>query len=200
MADDVLAVSDETADLLFRTARTARRFTDQPVSDAQLTAIHELVKYGPTAGNGQQLRITFVRSQDAKSRLLRHLDEGNRPKSEQAPVVAVLSADRDFHEHLPLLAPHSRGARERWESDPEARWHEALLSAHLQAGYFIIAARAVGLAAGPMSGFDADAMSAEFHPDGSQRAFLVVNLGYPAEDAWRERAPRLTFDQQVTVL
>lgn len=180
---------------LFTDARTANTFTGEPVSDEALRAIWELAQWPPTAANTQPLRATFVRSAEGKERLLPLLAEGNRAKSEAAPVVALLAADLDFHEHSPVTFPVKPGFRESLEEQgPEGREPMARFNASLQAGYFLLAARAHGLAAGPMAGFDADAVTTEFFPGGRHRALLVVNLGHPADDAWHPRLPRLAAE------
>lgn len=185
------------ADVLFREAHTGYRFSDEPVSDEQLRAIHELVKWAPTAMNSAPLRVTVVRSAEARARLLPHLSPRNRAKAESAPVTAILSYDLDFHEHLPRLQPHDPSLRDRF-TDEDARARQASFNAALQAGYFILAVRAVGLAAGPIGGFDRAGVDAEFFPDGRQRAFLVVNLGTAAADGTMPRSPRLEFDDVFT--
>lgn len=194
-----LAIDDAAADLLFREAHTTYRFTDEAVSDEQLRAIHELVKWAPTALNAQPLRVTLVRSTEAKARLVSHLAPFNKAKTESAPVAAILSYDVDFHEHLPVLAPQNPGARESFAE--EAKRHGfGTFNGALQAAYFILGVRAVGLAAGPMGGFDKAGLDAEFFPDGSQRSLVVVNIGHPADDGQFPRNPRLGFDEVVTVL
>ena len=136
-----LAIDDRTAGLLFRDAHTAYAFTDQPVTDEQLAAIYDLVRHAPTAMNSQPLRITYIRSEAAKARLLPLLAEGNRPKSASAPVVAILAADTNFHENFARVLPQLPGAKEKF-ADDDARAQAARFNASLQAGYFIIAARA----------------------------------------------------------
>jgi 3-hydroxypropanoate dehydrogenase len=184
-------------DLLFRAARTANSFTLERVTDEQVAAIHDLVRDGPTAFNGQPLRIVLVRSAAARRRLLPHLGERNRAKTATAPLVAILAADTAFHEHLPRLYPHRPGARDWLDADPAAREAQARFNAALQIGYFIVGVRAAGLAAGPMAGFDAAGVEAEFFPDGQLRALLVVNIGRPGPDAWADRLPRLGYDEVV---
>lgn len=196
-----LALSPEAQDLLFRSARTANTFSDEPVTDEQLKAVYDLVKYAPTSANSQPLRIVFVRSSDAKQRLLPLMGEGNRAKTGQAPVVAILAADTDFHEEMPKVFPHAGETfRDMFAGNDEARIKTARLSAALQVGYFILGVRAAGLAAGPMTGFDAAAVSKEFFPDGKHEALVVVNIGKPGENPWFDRNPRLTFDEVATVL
>lgn len=196
----LLALDEEAQDLLFREARTASAFRDEPVTDEQLRAIHDLVKWGPTAMNSQPLRVVVIRSDDAKARLLPHLAEGNRPKTAQAPAVAILAADLDFHKELPRTFPHAPGARDAFSGNEEGRRRTARLSSALQVGYAIVGIRAAGFAAGPMTGFDAEGVAREFFPDGRHEVLVIVNFGHPAEGAWRERLPRLDFDEVVTVL
>lgn len=195
----LLAIEAPAQDILFRDARTANAFTDEPVTDAQMRAIYDLAKWGPTAMNTQPLRIVLVRSDEARQRLAGHMAEGNRAKTSAAPLVAVLAADLDFHDELHRTLPAVPNARDNF-SEPAARESWATMNATLQAGYFIVGVRAAGLAAGPMGGFDADGLSRELFPDGRHRALLVVNLGQPAEDAYRPRQPRLDFDDVVTTV
>lgn len=194
-----LAIDDAAADALFRDAHTAYSFTDEPVTDEQLAQIYELMRHAPTAMNSQPLRALFVRSAEAKARLLPLLAEGNRPKSESAPVVAILAADTDFHENLPRLLPMAPNARESFE-DAAKRESHARFNATLQAGYFILAARAVGLDAGPMGGFNAAGIDSEFFADSPLRSLLVVNLGHVAEGGNFPRKPHVTFEEAVTLI
>ncbi|MBP2368095.1 malonic semialdehyde reductase [Pseudonocardia parietis] len=184
---------------LFTDARTANTFTGEPVSDETLRAIWELAQWPPTAANTQPLRVTFVRTGAGRERLIPLLAEGNRAKSEAAPVVALLAADLDFHEHAPVTFPVKPDFRESLEEQGRGgREPMARFNASLQVGYFLLAARAHGLAAGPMAGFDADAVTAEFFPGGRHRALLVVNLGHPADDAWHPRLPRLAAEDVLS--
>lgn len=177
---------------LFTEARTANTYSPEPVSDATLRAIWELAKWPPTAANTQPLRVTFVRSEEGKRRLLPLLAEGNRAKSEKAPVVAILAADLDFHEYVPQTFPARAEMKDAFEaSGREGREDMARFNSTLQIGYFLLAARAHGLATGPMAGFDHDAVTEEFYPGGREKALLVVNLGHPGPDAWYPRLPRL---------
>ena len=192
---------DETAqDLLFRQARTANAFTDEPVTDEQLQAIYELVKWAPTSMNIQPLRVVVLRSEEAKARLVPLMSEGNQAKTAAAPAVAMLAADVDFHDELPSQFPHFPGARDLFAGSEEMRVGTAELNAGLQIGYAILGIRAAGLAAGPMTGFDADAISSEFFPDGRHRVLVAINIGKPAENAWMDRLPRLDYDEVVTTL
>lgn len=193
---DILHLSPEAQDLLFREARTANTFTDEPVTDEQIAAIYDLMKYAPTAMNNQPLRIVLVRDGEPRERLLKHMADGNRDKTSGAPLVAILAADTDFHEHLERTFPHFPGARDLF-TDDAAREQAATFNATLQAGYFFLAVRAAGLAAGPMGGFDADGVDREFFEGTSLRSLVVVNLGKPGENAWFDRLPRLDQDEVV---
>ncbi|MFP5021752.1 malonic semialdehyde reductase [Pseudonocardia phyllosphaerae] len=184
---------------LFTEARTANAFTAEPVPDETLRAIWELAQWPPTAANTQPLRVTYVRSEQGKERLLPLMAEGNRPKVESAPAVALLAVDLDFHTHADRTFPIRPGFRESLDGQGrEGREQMATFNATLQIGYFLLAARAHGLATGPMAGFDAEAVTAEFTPGGRYRTLLVVNLGHPAEDAWFDRLPRLETDEVLT--
>jgi 3-hydroxypropanoate dehydrogenase len=194
-----LGVPAEVADQLFRQAATAYRFSDEPVTDEQLRAVHDLLKWGPTAMNSQPLRVVLVRSSQARERLVEQMAGGNRQRTADAPLVALLAADVDFHDELDRVFPVVADARAAF-ADERARAEVAHTNAVLQAGYFIIAVRAAGLVAGPMAGFDADAVSREFFPDGRHRVFMVVNLGHPCAESYRPRQPRLDYDEVVTTV
>jgi 3-hydroxypropanoate dehydrogenase len=198
-----MTVSDRidlpTAASIFTDMHTAYRFTPEPVSDDELAGIYDLAKFTPTALNSQPLRVTFVRTERAKARLLPLLAEGNRAKSASAPVVAILAADTDFHEHLPVVSPQADGARERFAANQESRSRMAVNNAWLQAGGFILAVRAAGLDAGPMGGIDLAGIDAEFFAGTSLRTIMVVNIGHAAQDGLFPRNPRLGFEQAVTL-
>ncbi|WP_327369616.1 malonic semialdehyde reductase [Streptomyces sp. NBC_01217] len=194
-----LALDPAAQDLLFREARTANTFTDEPVTDEQVQAIYDLVKYGPTAFNQSPLRVVLVRSDDARARLVKHMSEGNQPKTSTAPLVAILVADNEFHEELPALFPVFPQAKDVVFSERPARESSATLNGALQAAYFIIGVRAAGLAAGPMTGYDAAGIEKEFL-DGDHKVLMVVNIGKPGEDAWFPRLPRLAYDEVITTV
>ncbi|MFD6970369.1 MULTISPECIES: malonic semialdehyde reductase [unclassified Streptomyces] len=194
-----LVLDSAAQDLLFREARTANTFTDEPVTEEQVQAIYDLVKYGPTAFNQTPLRITLVRSAEARERLVKHMAEGNQPKTSTAPLVAILSADNEFHEELPALFPAFPQAKELFYSERPAREQSAVLNASLQAAYFIIGIRAAGLAAGPMTGVDFAGLQKEFLDD-DHTPLIVMNIGKPGEDAWYPRGPRLAFDEVITTV
>jgi 3-hydroxypropanoate dehydrogenase len=194
---ELLTMTPQDQDLLFREARTANAFTDEPVTQEQVRAIYDLVKWAPTALNAQPLRVLLVPQGEARERLLTHMAAGNRDKTAGAPLVAVLAADVDFHEQLPRVFPHFAGARDTFAADEAGRVETARFNAALQAGYFLLGVRAAGLAAGPMGGFDADGIDADLLAGTSWRSVMVVNLGHPAENAWRDRLPRLPYDEVV---
>lgn len=199
-ADELLALERAAQDLLFRAARTATAFTDEPVDDAQVRAVHDLIRHGPTAMNAQPLRVLLLRSPAARARLRPYLSAGNRDKTASAPLTAVLAADVDWHDRLPELFPHRPGARDWFAGDPAGREAQARFNAALQIGYLVVGVRAAGLAAGPMAGFDAAGVEREFLPDGRHRVLLLMNIGRPAPDAWRERLPRLAYEEVVSTL
>jgi 3-hydroxypropanoate dehydrogenase len=194
-----LALDSAAQDLLFREARTANTFTDEPVTEEQVQAIYDLVKFGPTAFNQSPLRVVLVRSDEARERLVSHMAEGNQAKTASAPLVAILAADNEFHEELPTLFPHFPQAKDVFFAERPVREQAAGLNAALQAAYFIVGVRAAGLAAGPMTGFDFAGVQKEFLDD-DHTPLMVVNIGKPGEDAWFPRSPRLEADQVITTV
>ncbi|MEU1289391.1 malonic semialdehyde reductase [Kitasatospora sp. NPDC005856] len=200
MTTDALVLDAAAQDLLFREARTANTFTDEPVSEEQVQAIYELVKYGPTAFNQQPLRVVLVRSEEGRERLVRQMADGNKDKTAAAPLVAILAVDNEFHEELPTQLPHFPQAKNLFFSERSVRERSATMNGALQAAYFIIGVRAAGLAAGPMTGYDAEGINKEFFGDGEHSVLAVVNIGKPGEDAWFPRSPRLAYDEVVTTV
>jgi 3-hydroxypropanoate dehydrogenase len=196
---EALHVPQEVQDLLFREARTANNFSDEPVTEAQLQAIYDLVKWAPTSMNTQPLRALVIRTPEARDRLLKHLAEGNRPKTASAPVSVVLAADVDFHDNLPKTFPHKPDAKDLF-SDETGRERVARLNALLQVGYFIIGVRAAGLAAGPMTGFDNAGLDAEFFSENNWKSLVVVNVGKPGDNPWFGRLPRLDYEDVVETI
>ena len=190
----MLELDDAAADLLFREAHTTDRFTAAPVTDAQIAAVYELIRWAPTGGNASPGRFLLVRSPSARERLVAHMNEGNRAKTLAAPLSVVCAADIRYHELWPRIAPHRAEAAARLEDDLEARVALATNSAWLQTAYFILGVRAAGLAAGPMGGFDRAGVDGEFFADGSWRSLLVVNVGVAMPDGHRDRLPRLDFE------
>jgi 3-hydroxypropanoate dehydrogenase len=147
-------LSEEGMDLLFRAARTHNAWLDRPVSDDTLRQLYELMKWGPTSANGCPARILFLRTRQAKARLLPALSPGNVAKTQSAPVTAIIAYDLHFYEKLPRLFPHNPNMREAFTNAPELIEVTARRNSSLQGAYFIISSRAVGLDVGPMSGFD----------------------------------------------
>ena len=189
----MLAIDKATADLLFLEAHTTDRFTDDPVSDAQIEEIWDLVRWAPTSGNSSPGRLLLVRTPEARERLVGHMSESNRAKTLAAPLTVVSAADTRYHELWPTIAPHRVEAATRLEDDPERRLALATYSALLQTAYFIIGVRAAGLAAGPMGGFDNAGVDGEFFADGRWRSLVVINVGVGAPEGHRARLPRFAF-------
>lgn len=199
LQDELILDADATA-ALFLEARTANSWADEEISDETLQAVYALTKMGPTAFNMQPLRISWIRSAEARERLVAHMGDGNKAKTLGAPMVALLSYNKDWHEVLPTTAPHMAGMIPMFEQNVPLRHAMAANNAHLQAGYFVMAARAAGLAAGPMTGFDMDGMDAEFNADSTHKVFMVVNLGKPNGVVDRDRLARLEFDVATETL
>jgi len=192
-------LSDSVLAQLFTEARTRNAWTDRPVSEDLLRKLYDLTKFGPTAVNNTPARFVFVTSPEAKARLIPLMSEGNQTKSMQAPVNVIIGMDLDFHEHLPKLFPHAPGAKD-WFADEAARRESAFRNASLQGGYFMIAARALGLDVGPMSGFDPAGVKAEFFAGTSVEPDFIVNLGYGTDENLFPRSPRFTFEEAAVVL
>ena len=184
---------------LFTQARTHNAFLDRPVPEALLVEALELAKMGPTAANQQPLRVLFLRSREAKERLRPAMSPGNVEKTMAAPVVAVTGYDLKFYEHLPYLFPHA-DAKSWFDGKPELAARSAAQSGTLQVGYLILALRAVGLDAGPMGGFDAAKVEAEFFPEGTVKANVIINIGYGDDAKLFPRNPRLAFDQMAKII
>jgi len=185
-------------DQLFRTARTQNAFLDTPVEDSQLKALYELLKWGPTAANGSPARFVFVKSPEAKARLAPALSEGNHDKTLAAPVTVIVGFDLDFHEKLPFLFPHT-DAKSWFDGPQEGRHEGAFRNGSLQGAYLILAARALGLDAGPMSGFDNAKVDEAFFKGTSIRSNFLVNLGYGDPSGLFPRLPRLSFDEAARI-
>lgn len=191
-------LSDAALDQLFRTARTQNAFLDKPVEDSQLRALYDLLKWGPTAANATPARIVFVKSKEAKAKLAPALSEGNLAKTMAAPVTAIVGFDQDFHEKLPYLFPHA-DAKSWFEGPREGRHEAAFRNGSLQGAYLILAARALGLDAGPMSGFDNAKVDEAFFAGTGIKSNFLVNLGYGDPSAVFPRLPRLSFDEAARI-
>lgn len=179
---------------LFTEARTQNGYLDRPVSDQTLRELYELVKWGPTAANSTPARFAFVRSDEARQRLLPCLNPGNRAKVGEAPVTVIVGMDLAFPEHLPRLFPHV-DARSWFAGKDEHIRTTAFRNSSLQGGYLIIAARALGLDCGPMSGFDAAAVDAAFWSGTAVVTNFICTLGHGNPDKVMPRHPRLAFDE-----
>lgn len=184
---------------LFTEARTRNAWSDRPVSEDLLRRLYDLTRFGPTAVNNTPARFVFVTSPEAKARLIPLMSEGNQAKSMQAPVNVIVGMDLDFHEQLPKLFPHAPGAKD-WFADEAGRRESAFRNSSLQGGYFLIAARALGLDVGPMSGFDAEGVKAEFFAGTSVEPNFIVNLGYGTDENLWPRSPRLAFEEAAEIL
>jgi 3-hydroxypropanoate dehydrogenase len=207
-------VSDADLDILFRRAMTHNFWLDKPVSDDILRRLYELMKWGPTSANCCPARILFLRTPEAKQRLIPALSATNVDKTMQAPVTAIIAHDMRFYEFLPRLFPHNPGAREWFANSPELAEVTAFRNGTLQGGYFILAARSLGLDCGPMSGFNNAKVDEEFFPiassesDTEQAAFpisqirsnFLCNLGYGDVAKLFPRGPRLEFEEVCNLL
>jgi 3-hydroxypropanoate dehydrogenase len=196
-SEDQLVLEPAARELLFTAARTPNTFSSEPVSDEQLRAIADLAKWPPTMANTNPLRILFLRTAEGKDRLGPLMSDGNRAKTITAPAVAVLAADTDFHDKIPELLPFRPEMRDNFVNDASNRERLATFNGALQTGYFILAVRAAGLAAGPMLGFDGPGIDREFFAERSWKTILVVNIGKPGTDPWFDRLPRLAHADYV---
>lgn len=193
-------LSEAALDQLFRNARTFNAWLPKDVSDAQLHALYELAKFGPTSANSSPMRLIFMKSKEAKEKLAPFLSDGNRAKTMAAPVTAIVATDHAFYEKLPQLFPHA-DARSWFVGNQPLIDVTAFRNATLQGAYVIIAARSLGLDCGPMSGFDAAGVDAAFFAGTTVRANFLINIGYG--DASRDlfpRSPRLSFDEACRIV
>ena len=191
------ALDDTALDRLWRAARTHNVWLDRPVDPALLRQAYELARMGPTSANCQPLRLVFVVSPEAKEKLKPALSSGNRDKTMQAPVTAIVAHDTQFFDLLPRLF-HDQGARSWFAGRPHA-YETALRNGSLQAAYLILALRALGLDCGPMSGFDNAKVDAAFFPDGRVRSNFLINIGYGDPATLFPRNPRLDFDEACQI-
>ena len=192
-------LDDKAIDQLFRTARTQNGWQDEPVSDEVLRRLYDLVKMGPTSANALPARFVFVKSPEAKARLKACLAPTNVEKTMAAPVTVIVGYDTEFYEKLPKLFPHA-DARSWFVGNPELIQSTAFRNSSLQGAYLILAARALGLDCGPMSGFDNEKVDAEFFPDGRVKSNFLVNLGYGDSSKLFPRGPRLAFEEACQIV
>ncbi|OOG40352.1 malonic semialdehyde reductase [Rhodanobacter sp. C05] len=193
------SLSEASLDQLFRNARTFNAWLPKDVSDEQLHQLYELAKFGPTSANASPMRVVFVKSKEAKAKLEPFLSEGNRAKTMEAPVTAIIATDHEFYEHLPKLFPHA-DARSWFVGNQPLIDTTAFRNATLQGAYVLMAARALGLDCGPMSGYDQAGVDAAFFADTAVKSNFLISIGYG--DASRNlfpRSPRLTFDEACTI-
>jgi 3-hydroxypropanoate dehydrogenase len=208
------ALEDAALDQLFRAARTQNAWHDKPVAEATLRQLYDLMKWGPTSANSGPARFVFVRSKEAKARLLPTLAPGNIDKTMSAPVTVIVAYDLLFHQKLPKLFPHSPGMKDLFASNPQLVEVTARRNSSLQGAYMMLAARALGLDVGPLSGFDNAKLDEEFFaagkectdcddeffPEGHVRSNFLCNLGYGDPSKLLPRLPRLEFDEACTIM
>jgi nitroreductase len=194
-----IALSPESLDRLFREARTVHAFQPVPVSDDTIHQLYELLKWGPTAFNAQPARFVFVRSPEARERLIPALSSGNVAQTRAAAVTVIVAQDTRFYEHLPTQFP-VYDARPLFEANATLAESTALRNSSLQGAYLILAARALGLDSGAQSGFNPAAVNAEFFPDGRYQANFIINLGVADHTGTHPRGPRLAFDEAAQIL
>ena len=192
------SIDTSALDQIFRRARTANDFTAEPVPDELLRQVYELAALGPTSMNTQPARYVFVRTPEGKARLKDCLSPGNVDKTMAAPVTVIVAVDSQFHEHMPQIW-HGEDAREMFAGNAALAQATALRNGTLGGAYLMIAARALGLDCGPMSGFDMDKVNAAFFADGRCKANFLVNLGHSDPAALFPRNPRLAFEQACTL-
>lgn len=207
-------LEDQALDTIFREARTHNAWLDKPVPDELLRKLYDIAKWGPTSANAEPARFIFVKSKEAKERLRPALSPGNLEKTMAAPVTVIVAYDLKFYEKLPHLFPHAPGMREMFANNPQLVEVTARRNSSLQGAYLMIAARAVGLDCGPMSGFDAakldeaffgagrecEGCDQEFFPEGHVKSNFLCNLGYGDPSKLFPRSPRLGFEEAVAIL
>ncbi len=194
-------VNDKALDVLFRQARTHIAWQHKPISDVTLEALWDLTKMGPTSANCSPMRVVFVRSPEAKEKLKPFLMPGNVEQTMDAPVCAILANDMEFYEHLPRLFPHTDARA--WFAGEDKKAHAdatAFRNGSLQGAYFMMAARALGLDCGPMSGFDNAGVDEAFFSGTTLQSNFLCNLGYGDPEKLYPRGPRLDFDEACKIL
>jgi len=197
-----MELSNEGKDLLFRNARSQNGWLDRPVAEETLHALYELMKWGPTSANSSPARFVFLRSREAKERLRPALSAANTDKTMSAPVAVIVAHDLAFYDQLPKLFPHNQTARSWFAGEDKKAVAEitAFRNGSLQGAYFMIAARALGLDCGPMSGFDNARVDAEFFGGTTLRTNFICNVGYGDPSKVMKRHPRLGFEEACKVL
>ena len=193
-------IDDLALDVIFRNARTQNGWLPTPVSDDELRAVYQLMRLGPTSGNSCPARLVFVRTPEAKARLLPALSPGNVEKTKAAPVTVIIGYDTSFYELLPKLFPHRPDMADNFRKNPVLTQTTAFRNGSLQGAYWMIAARALGLDVGGMSGFDNAKVDAEFFPDGRIKSNFLCNVGHGDPAKVMQRLPRLEFEEACTLL
>ena len=197
MSDNTL--DNKALDLLFREARSQNAYVNASLTDDMLKELYDLWKYGPTSANCSPARVIFVRSEEGKAKLLPHLMGGNQEKTKSAAVCAIIGHDVKFYDRIPELFPHLPEAREWFSNDDNFAAETALRNSSLQGAYLMIAARAMGLDVGPMSGFDPKGVEETFFPNSTIKVNFLCNLGRGNPSAVFERSPRLSFEDACTI-
>jgi 3-hydroxypropanoate dehydrogenase len=195
-----MTIAQAALEQLFLNARTANGFLDKPVPLSLVQQVYDIAKMGATSMNAQPARFVILTSPQAKERLVATMSPGNVDKTRSAPVVVIVATDNQFYEHMPLVFPNFPDAKALFEGNAALAAATASRNSTLSGAYFMLAARAVGLDCGPMSGFDAAKLNAEFFPDGRCSVNFVLNLGYGDSSKLFPRNPRLSFEQACTVL
>lgn len=186
--------------IIFSNARTYNDWQRKGVSNKILNELYDLIKFGPTSANCSPSRIIFIKSPEAKERLKPFIIESNLEKTMTAPVTAIIAFDIDFHKHLPKLFPHDLDAQNWFNYSQEAAYTNAFRNSSIQGGYFIIAARMLGLDCGPMSGFDQNGLDKEFFPNSNIKSNFLCNIGYGDPTNIFKRSPRFEFDEVCEIL
>ncbi len=194
------AIDAAALDQIFLSARSQNKWLDKDVPDSLLKQIIDIMKMGPTSANCQPARIVFVKSAAAKERLKPFLSENNRAKTMSAPACAIIGYDVEFYENLPRTFPHNQSAKSWFTSSPSFAEATAFRNSSLQGAYFIIAARALGLDTGPMSGFDQKGVDGEFFTDGKVKSNFICSVGYGDPSGVMQRLPRLGFDDVAKII
>ncbi|GGY46640.1 malonic semialdehyde reductase [Parvularcula lutaonensis] len=197
--DRTIPISAEAQAQIFTEARTRNAWSDRKVTDEQVRQIYDLMKWGPTSANCQPARFLFLRTEEAKKKLEPFLMEGNREKTMAAPLVCIIGYDLAFYERLPELFPHT-DAKSWFEGNDDLIRETAFRNGTLQGAYLMIAARALGLDCGPMSGFDQDGVNEAFFAGTTVKANWICNIGYGTDENLFERSPRLPFDEAAELL
>lgn len=195
-----MKIAQACLDQLFFNARTANGFLDKAVPLSLLQEVYDIAKMGATSMNTQPTRYVFLNSPESRARLIPALSPGNVEKTKTAPVSVIVATDTQFFEHMPVVFPNNAGAKALFEGNAALAQGTATRNGTLGGAYFMIAARAVGLDCGPMSGVDLAKVNAEFFPDGRLQANFLINLGYGDNSKLFDRNPRLTFEQACSVL